>query len=74
MGRYRLAPPQECDNRYLMDYMAYHSLKEIEGGWSWKFDPGFFSLTIAARHGGAIKRGVSRRSKAEARFSMASAA
>ena len=42
MARYRLAPPQSCDNRYLMDYMAHHSLKKAEGGWTWKFDPGIF--------------------------------
>ena len=22
--------------------MAYHSLKEVEGGWTWKFDPTLF--------------------------------
>ena len=39
MGRYRLMPPQICANRYLMQYMAYHSLREETGGWAWKFDP-----------------------------------
>ena len=43
LGRYRLAPPQSCDNDYLLHYMAYHSLKQVEGGWSWKFDPGILS-------------------------------
>lgn len=37
--RFRLAPEQPCENRYLMDYMAFHSLKEVQGGWVWKFDP-----------------------------------
>ena len=37
--RFRLAPDQPCENRYLMEYMAYHSLKEVEKGWIWKFDP-----------------------------------
>ena len=37
--RFRLAPEQPCENRYLMEYMAYHSLKEVEKGWIWKFDP-----------------------------------
>ena len=37
--RFRLAPEQPCENGYLMEYMAYHSLKEVEKGWIWKFDP-----------------------------------
>jgi len=37
--RFRLAPEQPCENRYLMDYMAFHSLKEVNEGWVWKFDP-----------------------------------
>lgn len=44
MERFRLAPPQPCANRYIMKYIARHSLKEVpnpEGGtgWTWKFDP-----------------------------------
>jgi pimeloyl-ACP methyl ester carboxylesterase len=39
MGRFRLAPPQPCENRYIVDYIARHSLKQVEGGWTWKFDP-----------------------------------
>lgn len=41
-GRYVLSPPQEVGVPYLLDYMAYHSLREVYGGWSWKFDPGVF--------------------------------
>ncbi len=40
LGRYRLAPLQPCANDFLLHYMAYHSLKQVDGGWSWKFDPG----------------------------------
>lgn len=43
LGRYRLAPPQPCENDYLLHYMAFHSLKQVDGGWSWKFDPGILS-------------------------------
>ena len=44
MERFRLAPPQPCENRYIVDYIARHSLKQVanpEGGmgWTWKFDP-----------------------------------
>ncbi len=38
-ARFRLAPDQPCQNDYLMDYMAYHSVKQTEGGYVWKFDP-----------------------------------
>ena len=37
--RFRLAPEQPCKNRYLLEYMAYHSLTEVDRGWVWKFDP-----------------------------------
>ena len=39
MGRFRLAPSQPCTNDYLIEYMARHSLKQVDGGWTWKFDP-----------------------------------
>ena len=39
MARFRLAPDQPCDNDFLVEYMAYHSLKKVEGGYCWKFDP-----------------------------------
>jgi pimeloyl-ACP methyl ester carboxylesterase len=41
-GRFVLSPPQKVNEEYLFDYMAYHSLKEVEGGWSWKFHPSLF--------------------------------
>lgn len=39
MARFRLIPEQPCDNGFFLDYIARHSLREVEGGWSWKFDP-----------------------------------
>lgn len=44
-GRFVLSPPQKVNEAYLFDYMAYHSLKEVEGGWSWKFHPSVFERT-----------------------------
>lgn len=41
-GRFVLSPPQKVNEPYLFDYMAYHSLKEVAGGWSWKFHPSVF--------------------------------
>ena len=39
LARFRLAPPQPCDNHWALDYIARTSLKSVEGGWTWKFDP-----------------------------------
>lgn len=43
LSRFRLAPPQPCDNHYGMDYIARWSLKQVDNergkGWSWRFDP-----------------------------------
>jgi pimeloyl-ACP methyl ester carboxylesterase len=41
-ARFILSPPQKVNEPYLFDYMAYHSLKKVEGGWSWKFHPSVF--------------------------------
>ncbi len=43
LGRFRLAPPQECENHFAMDYIARWSLKRVEGGWTWKFDPSIWT-------------------------------
>lgn len=42
-GRFVLSPPQEVAETYLFDFMAFHSLKQVEGGWTWKFDPSVFA-------------------------------
>jgi pimeloyl-ACP methyl ester carboxylesterase len=39
LARFRLAPPQPCDNHWALDHIARTSLKQVEGGWTWKFDP-----------------------------------
>ncbi len=43
LARFRLLPPQPCANQYIVDHIALHSVVEVEGGWSWKFDDGFRS-------------------------------
>lgn len=44
MARFRLLPEQPCENAWLFRYIARHSLRQVAGGWSWKFDP-----TVLAR-------------------------
>lgn len=42
LGRFRLVPEQPCSNPFLVQYLGEHALREVEGGWTWKFDPGMF--------------------------------
>jgi pimeloyl-ACP methyl ester carboxylesterase len=39
LARFRLMPPQTSENLYLVDWVARNSLKEVDGGFTWKFDP-----------------------------------
>jgi len=43
-SRFILAPPQTVEEPVLLDFMAYHSLRESEEGWSWKFSPSVFHI------------------------------
>lgn len=38
VARFRLVPPQDTAEPYVFDHIARTSLKEVDGGWSWKFD------------------------------------
>lgn len=54
LARFRLAPPQPCENHYIMDYIARWSLKKTTAedgseGWSWKFDPSIWKHFDAGR-------------------------
>ncbi len=42
LARFRLMPPQRCENLFLLDHIARASLHEVEGGWTWRFDPFFW--------------------------------
>jgi pimeloyl-ACP methyl ester carboxylesterase len=35
-------PGQPCENAFIIDYVAEHSLREVESGVTWKFDPRVF--------------------------------
>jgi pimeloyl-ACP methyl ester carboxylesterase len=49
LARFRLAPPQPCDNHWALDHIARTSLKEVEGGWTWRFDPFLWNSFVFAR-------------------------
>lgn len=44
--RFVLSPPQDVQTPFLLEYMAYHSLRPVEAdgerGWAWKFNPMVF--------------------------------
>ncbi len=42
LGRFRLVPAQPCQHPYIIDYLADKALRQVEGGWTWKFDPSLF--------------------------------
>lgn len=39
---FHLVPPQPRRNAWLVDHVAERSLRQVEGGWTWKFDPRVF--------------------------------
>lgn len=42
LGRFRLMPEQPCQHPYVIDYIGKQSLRQVDGGWTWKFDPALF--------------------------------
>ncbi len=43
LSRFRLLPAQPCDNAFILDHIARSSVRKVDGGWTWKFDPRVFS-------------------------------
>lgn len=43
LARFRLAPEQPCENDYVVDFIARKSLRQVDGGWTWKFDPSIWT-------------------------------
>jgi pimeloyl-ACP methyl ester carboxylesterase len=41
--RFRLRPPQSCDNKFILDYLAGHSLKKTPKGFEFKLDGAVFA-------------------------------
>jgi pimeloyl-ACP methyl ester carboxylesterase len=42
VAHFHLQPPQPCENRFIVDFIARRSLRQVDGGWTWKFDPKVF--------------------------------
>jgi len=43
LNRFRLMPPQECENAWYLRYIAEHSVLEVNEGWRWRFDDKLFA-------------------------------
>ena len=39
LARFRLSPAQPCRELYILDHIGRASLRPVEGGWRWRFDP-----------------------------------
>ena len=37
--RFRLLPDQTCENDFIVEFIARHSLRQVDDGWVWKFHP-----------------------------------
>ncbi len=64
MSRFRLQPPQQCANQYIVDHIARHSVEFDDDGWLWKFDDELNSRLEARRSGidsAADLRGITAR-------------
>lgn len=49
MSRFRTLPPQDVLLPYVRQHVARESLRPVEGGWTWKFDPSFFGNRLLLR-------------------------
>ncbi len=39
VARFRVRPRQTIPDGFILEYIARHSMRPYEGGWTWKFDP-----------------------------------
>jgi pimeloyl-ACP methyl ester carboxylesterase len=49
VGHFRTLPPQDVVLPYVRDHVARGSLRPVDGGWTWKFDPDFFGTRLRLR-------------------------
>jgi pimeloyl-ACP methyl ester carboxylesterase len=49
MARFHTLPAQDVLLPYVRDHVARGSLRRVEGGWTWKFDPTFFGRRLLLR-------------------------
>jgi len=42
LARFRTLPEDDSSLEYVREHLAAGSIREVEGGWTWKFDPQIF--------------------------------
>ncbi len=42
LKRFRLVPEQPTPHPYVIEFIGKRSLRQVEGGWTWKFDPAMY--------------------------------
>jgi pimeloyl-ACP methyl ester carboxylesterase len=47
--QFRFLPAQPVDNLFIADFIARRSLRAVEGGWTWRFDPMLWARYEGAR-------------------------
>jgi len=48
LSRFRLVPPQDCQNTNILQYIAAESIRSRDDGWTWKYDPQAFRDLLSA--------------------------
>ncbi|MEV0945254.1 alpha/beta hydrolase [Rhodococcus sp. NPDC049939] len=56
LERFRFVPPQATAVPAVLRHVAETSMEEVAGGWSWKFDPAFFTRKSSDQLGGSDPR------------------
>ena len=56
VARFRLSPPQDVENFYVLDHIARHSLKTVPGGVTWAFDPSIIGKIGRFPNGAVVAR------------------
>ncbi len=54
LARFRTVPPQAHYLDYVVDHVARHSLRRVEGGWRWKFDRRVFAQFVGGMRSVAL--------------------
>lgn len=52
LARFRLMPEQSCQHPDIVAYVGERGIRPVDGGWTWKFDPGMFKNLIMEHEGG----------------------
>ena len=74
LEHFHLVPPQPCENRYIVDHIARHSLRPTQlddggEGWTWKFDRRVFQRFLREERSAYLAKVTSRIAVLHGQFS-----